>query len=88
MVADGAAQHRIGRLERVQDRAHRDLTFNVECHLTGNARQCPQMCGEYDSDHDSVWTSTESTAGRSRTMGSQLSPASADAYTWPPVVPK
>jgi hypothetical protein len=27
----------------------------------------------------SVWTSTESTAGRSRTIGFQLSPASADA---------
>src|SRR3989454_6290682 len=39
-------------------------------------------------DHDSVWTSTETTEGRSRTMGSQLSPASADAYTCPPVVPK
>ena len=38
--------------------------------------------------HGSVWTSTESTAGRSRTIGVQLSPASADAYTCPPVVPK
>ena len=38
--------------------------------------------------HPSVCTSTESTAGRSRTIGFQLSPASAEAYTWPPVVPK
>ena len=38
--------------------------------------------------HASVCTSTESTAGRSRTMGAQLSPASAEAYTCPPVVPK
>src|SRR6266852_7164541 len=36
----------------------------------------------------SVCTSTDSTAGRSRTIGAQLSPASADAYTCPPVVPK
>ena len=35
-----------------------------------------------------VCTSTESTAGRSRTMGAQLSPASEEAYTCPPVVPK
>src|SRR5438105_12186773 len=38
--------------------------------------------------HGSVWTSTESTGGRSRTIGAQLSPASAEAYTCPPVVPK
>src|SRR6267378_1083322 len=38
--------------------------------------------------HASVCTSTESTPGRSRTMGAQLSPASADAYTCPPLVPK
>src|SRR5438309_27291 len=35
-----------------------------------------------------VCTSTLSTAGKSRTMGFQLSPASLEAYTWPPVVPK
>jgi hypothetical protein len=36
----------------------------------------------------SVCTSTLNTAGRSRTIGFQLSPASAEQYTWPPVVPK
>jgi len=36
----------------------------------------------------SVCTSTDNTAGRSRTIGPQLSPASAEQYTWPPVVPK
>ncbi len=36
----------------------------------------------------SVCTSTESTAGKSRTIGAQLSPASLEAYTCPPVVPK
>src|SRR4029077_11063780 len=38
--------------------------------------------------HTSVCTSTESTPGRSRTIGDQLSPASAEAYTCPPLVPK
>src|ERR1700674_3183242 len=38
--------------------------------------------------HASVCTSTESTPGKSRTIGAQLSPASADAYTCPPLVPK
>jgi hypothetical protein len=35
-----------------------------------------------------VCTSTLSTAGKSRTIGFQLSPASFEQYTWPPVVPK
>jgi hypothetical protein len=39
-------------------------------------------------NHPSVCTSTESTAGKSRTIGFQLSPASAEAYTCPPLVPK
>src|SRR5437016_6288178 len=38
--------------------------------------------------HASVCTSTESTPGRSRTIGDQLSPALAEAYTCPPLVPK
>src|SRR3989442_15816601 len=88
VVADRPAQHRIAGLERVEDRALRGLTFNVELHLSVHARKRPQMCRELDSDHGSVWTSTDSTAGRSRTMGAQLSPESTDAYTCPPVVPK
>jgi hypothetical protein len=44
--------------------------------------------GSFGSSHGSVCTSTLSTAGKSRTIGFQLSPASGEAYTWPPVVPK
>src|SRR6266849_2790050 len=88
VVADRPAQHRIGGLERVENRALRDRTPNVEFHLALDARQRPKMRREHDSDHGSVWTSTDSTAGRSRTIGAQLSPASADPYTCPPVVPK
>ena len=88
LIADRSPQHRIAGLERVEDRALRGPTLNVEIHLAVDLRQRPQMCGEHDSDHGSVWTSTDNTAGRSRTMGAQVSPASADAYTCPPVVPK
>src|SRR5213080_404519 len=88
VVADRPAQHRIAGLERVEDRALRDPTLDIELHLAVDVRQLPQMCREHHADHGSVWTSTESTAGRSRTMGAQLSPVSADAYTCPPVVPK
>src|SRR2546427_909694 len=88
VIADRAAQHRIAGLERVEDRALRDLTLDVELHLAVDVRQLSQMCREHDADHGRVWTSTDSTAGRSRTMGAQLSPASGDPYTCPPVVPK
>jgi hypothetical protein len=37
------------------------------------------MARKYSPDHDSVCTSTESTEGRSLTMGAQVSPASDDA---------
>src|SRR5579885_1844638 len=79
VVADRAAQHRIAGLERVENRTLRDLAFYIQPYLAAHARQRSQMRREDDADHGSVWTSTESTAGRSRTMGVQLSPASADA---------
>src|SRR6266850_1361255 len=83
------AQHRIGGLERIEDRPLRRDAVDVELHLAVDARERPQMRREDNADdHDSVWSSTETTEGRSRTMGSQLSPASAEAYTCPPAVPK
>src|SRR5438132_240970 len=88
MVADRALQHRILRLECVENRALRDLAFDLDFHLARGLRERSQMRGQHHADHGSVWTSTESTAGRSRTMGVQESPALADTYTWPPVVPK
>jgi len=88
VVADRSQQHGVSGLERVEDGALRDLTLDVKVHVAADARQRPQMRREHDSNQGSVWTSTESTAGRSRTIGAQLSPESADAYTCPPVVPK
>src|SRR3989442_4724935 len=88
VVADRPAQHGIAGLERVEDRALRGLSLDVKLHLAVHVRQCLQVCREHDSDHGSVWTSTESTAGSSRTMGAQLSPASSDAYNCPPVMPQ
>jgi hypothetical protein len=79
VVPDGAAQHWIASLQRVQDGALRDRTFDLELHLSVDACQRPQMSRKHDSYHGSVWTSTESTDGRSRTMADQLSPLSTDA---------
>jgi len=88
MVADRPAQHRVAGLKRVEKRALRCLTLDVEANFAIDMRELPQVRRERNSDHDSVCTSTDSTAGRSRTMGAQLSPASAEPYTCPPVVPK
>jgi hypothetical protein len=54
VVTDGSAQHRIARLERVEDRALRDRTLKLELHLAIATRQHPQMGWEIDSDHGSV----------------------------------
>src|SRR5262245_4823090 len=88
VVADRPAQHRIAGLQRVEDRALRRHALDLELNLALDARQHPQMIRQHHSDHDSVWTSTDSTYGRWVTIGAQLSPPSAEAYTWPPLVPK
>ena len=51
---------------------------DVEVHLAVNPGQRAQVSGKDDPDHERVWTSTESTAGKSRTIGAQLSPESAE----------
>ncbi len=88
VVADGAAQYGIAGLEGVEHRTQRRRRRHLERHLVLHPGQRAQVRRQQDADHGSVCTSTESTAGRSRTMADQLSPASAEAYTWPPVVPK
>src|SRR5439155_19359057 len=82
------AQHGVAGFARVEDRTLGGRPVDLERHLAVEASQRSQMRRQDYPDHGSVWTSTESTAGRSRTIGVQLSPASADAYTCPPVVPK
>ena len=60
----------------------------LHLYLAVTVCELAQVCRQHDAYHESVCTSTESTAGRSRTMGAQLSPESVEAYTCPPVVPK
>src|SRR5262245_34683329 len=78
VITDRPAQHRVARLERVEDRTLRDATIDVERHLAVDARQLAQMRRENDPDHGSVCTSTDRTAGRSRTIGAHVSPESGD----------
>ncbi len=79
VIANSAAQHGIARLERLEHRALRDHTLDLKLHFAPYVRQRPKVLRKFDSNHGSVCTSTDSTAGRSRTIGFQLSPASAEA---------
>ena len=95
MVANRSAQHWVACLERVEDRSLCNGTADMKLNFAVDMRERSQMIRKHDADcrsvllyHGSVWTSTDSTGGRSRTIGDQLSPASAEAYTCPPLVPK
>ena len=83
VVPDRAAQHRVARLERVEYRRPRERSIarDVERDLAASPdlRQRLQVRRQHHPDHGSACTSTDSTAGRSRTIGAQLSPPSADA---------
>src|ERR1041384_29051 len=79
VVPDRSPEHGIARLECIEDRAHCNPTRDVELHFCLHPRQCPEVIGQGHAYHCSVCTSTDSTAGRSRTIAVQLSPASAEA---------
>jgi hypothetical protein len=62
MLADGSSQHRISRLQRIQNCPLGDWARDVQGYLTPNMRQCSQMKWEYYPNHD-----------RSQTLKSRLS---------------
>jgi len=79
LITDRSPQRRVTGFECVQNGTLRNSTFHFELHLAGNACKRPKMGREHDSNHGKVWTSTDTTLGRSRTIGAQLSPESVDA---------
>jgi hypothetical protein len=66
-------------LKLIHDRPLRDRVGDIQVHLAVDAGQGAQVRGQDHPDHGSVWTSTDRTAGRSRAIGAQLSPESAEA---------
>ena len=76
VIANRSAEHRVASLERVEDRPLRDRSDDLERNLIVHARERAEMHRQYYADHDNVCTSTERTAGRSRTIGAHVSPAS------------
>src|SRR5689334_9847341 len=91
VVANGTPQHRILFFHRIKNSADGDRRFDFQLHLRTNLSERAEMLWQEDPNCvgvHSVCTSTDSTAGKSCTMACQLSPASFDTYTCPPVVPK
>jgi hypothetical protein len=54
VIADRPAQHRICRLERVQDRTLCDLPFNLQLDIPVDVRERSEMSRKHNRDHDSV----------------------------------
>src|SRR5690606_15171789 len=79
VIADGAPQHRVLGLQRVEHRAEGGRALKLDFRLTAGVCKPLYMRGEHYADHSSVWTSTESTRGRSSTLGVQVLPSSAEA---------
>ncbi len=80
VVPDGAAEVGVTGFEGVEGLTKGDGGWDFELDFVGSGLgEGAQMRGELDADHARVWTSTERTAGRSRTMADQESPEFGEA---------
>ncbi|MEY2440289.1 MAG: hypothetical protein QOI34_1674 [Verrucomicrobiota bacterium] len=52
VIADRAAQHRVGRLETIDNCARRNRRSDIELYFSPNSREGAQMLGKDDADHD------------------------------------
>src|SRR6266540_2812998 len=73
------AKHRIFRFNRVQQRALSYRSVELKSYFTLGVRQRTQIRRKNNANHGNVCASTDSTAGKSRTIGFHLSPASTEA---------
>ena len=64
IVADGAAEHGVASLQRVQNGALGDLAVDLDAHLGAGVRQGAQMRRKHNSNHGRVCTSTEKARGK------------------------
>src|SRR5438876_11574915 len=79
VIAHRTSQHRISLFKCVEHRTLTHESLDFEFHFAINTRERAQIRWKDDTNHGNACTSTDKTAGRSRTIGFQLSPASADA---------
>ncbi len=79
-IPDCAAQRWILRFQCIDHGAQRDFALDLQLHFVADFGERPQMMRKNDPDrHGSVCASTDNTAGKSRTIGFQVSPPSAEA---------
>src|SRR5687767_7738579 len=78
VLADGPGQGRMKRLQGIKHIADGGWSLDGQLHLTFHPRERAQVIGEHDADHGKVWTSTDKTAGRSRTIAFHVSPLSGE----------
>jgi len=78
-VTNRTQEHWEGCLEGVDHARRRRRSRHLEFDLTLDVREHLEVGRKDDPDHANVCTSTDNTAGRSRTIGSQESPELADA---------
>lgn len=79
MITHCPAQHRIFRFNHVQQRALGQRSVELKSYFTVDVRQRTQIRRKNNAYHGNVCASTDSTAGKSRTIGFHLSPASTEA---------
>ena len=90
VISDGPLQGRVSCLQRIE---HGAIVTGPSTQLSPRPIRVPAFADVRGEDSDChayaiVCTSTDRTGGRSLTIGDQVLPASGDAYTCPPVVPK
>src|ERR1700730_12002613 len=78
VFANRSAQNWIFIFERVEQRFYRRGSVKIDMYLVADFCQRSQVMRKNNANHFRVCASTESTAGRSRTIGVQESPASLD----------
>jgi len=79
VVANGAAQHGVARFESIEHGCLGCEAHDIEMDGSGHFRELAQVSRHLDENHGIVCTSTDNTAGRSRTIAVQLSPLSDEA---------
>src|SRR5689334_25274397 len=79
LITDRAAEHRIAGLQSIEHGSLGNFTADRKQHLAIDVGKFTQMRRQSNADHGNVCASTDTTAGRSRTIAVQVSPASAEA---------
>ena len=79
MITYCPPQHRIFGFNSVQHRTLSHRSVELKFDFVTDVGERPQVRGKDNAYHANVCASTDSTPGKSRTMGFQVSPASADA---------